>query len=96
MIGTVGLALARRNWNRAFFAFCFGVFCQAVVLPCMCMIGDTKMRIAMACDVLIAGRIFFGWNRSERGWGWLFYAALPFILIPLIEGVVSLYVRHHA
>ena len=68
-----------------------GVVTQSVVLPCLCYEGTVKMQIAGLVDLLVLLRIVVAGVRKETGRGWIFYAALPLAMIPIIELIVVLW-----
>ncbi len=62
-----------------------GLLAQATVLPCLCRAGDIKMGVALGVDVLVMVRTLVAMRIKEQGKGWLFYAALPVAIVPVIE-----------
>ena len=74
------------KWNcfALFICVMLSVVFQTVFLNCLCAAGTVKMSIAMAIDGLILLRVLYAWLTKERGRAWLFYAAIPFVIIPLM------------
>ncbi len=79
-------AQASAEWNYLAVLVClFGAMVlQAVVLPCLCYEGTVNMYIAGAVDVLVILRLILARVRRERGKGWIFYAILPYLIVPVV------------
>ncbi len=77
----------RREWNyRAVLiavavAFLLQTF---VVLPCLCQDGKIRVQVAWLGDILVLIRLAVARVFRERGKGWIVYAILPFLFIPII------------
>ncbi|HDZ19869.1 hypothetical protein LCGC14_0562970 [marine sediment metagenome] len=84
---------AEWNYKVVLFALAVGWLVQNLLLDCLCDIGQGKMKIATAVDVLILIRILIARLIHERNKGWVFYAALPFIVIPVIAWVIERHSR---
>ena len=61
---------------------------QSIFLPCLCYEGTVKGYMAGAVDILVVLRLIVARVRKERSKGWIFYAILPFLIIPVILLVV--------
>ena len=87
---------AAKEWNykASLVSLVFAILLQAVFLPCLCYAGVVKMNIAVAVDLLVVLRLVVARSRRERGRGWLFYAALPYAMIPIIEILASFVAPH--
>ena len=80
------------NYLAVLVSLLAAVVIQGAVLPCLCYEGTIKIRIALGVDALILIRVLVAWIRKERGKGWIFYAALPFVMILVIE--LAVYLQH--
>lgn len=76
----------RAGWNYPAVGISLlgAVALQSLVLPCLCYAGTVKCEIALAVDALVALRVIVACLRREGGRGWIFYAALPLVIIPVI------------
>ncbi len=86
----------RVEWNymAVLIAFLFALLLQFILLPCLCYEGTVKMQIAGVVDAMVLVRLLLARIRRERGRGWIFYAILPFLIIPMIELAVRLWPLH--
>jgi hypothetical protein len=57
---------------------------QLIVLPCLCYAGTLKVSAALIVDALVLARAVLAKARHERDRGWVFYAALPFLIVPVL------------
>lgn len=80
-----------RNCGRLFFALIVAFLLQSIFLPCLCPVGDARIRFAMIFDGLMLLRISVAHLVHERGEGWLFYA----ILIYSSPLWIRLVINHH-
>jgi hypothetical protein len=63
---------------------CVAILLQSIVLPCLCYAGTLKLSVALMVDALVLARVVLAKARHERGRGWVFYAALPFLVVPVL------------
>ncbi|MEN6627008.1 MAG: hypothetical protein ABFD69_12355 [Candidatus Sumerlaeia bacterium] len=66
------------GWNFRWLvcALVIAFLMQGLFLPCLCQIGEARMRVAIIFDGLVILRMAIAGFRRERGSGWIFYAAL--------------------
>ena len=86
--------LGRDGWLLAIagliLGFLFQAACQWSIIS-LCGPSDyenilnSKMKIAILADLLILARIILGLCHNEKGIGWVFYAVLPWLMVPIIE-----------
>ena len=57
---------------------------QSIFLPSLCYEGTVNMYMAGAVDMLVVLRLILARVRRERGKGWIFYAILPYLIVPVI------------
>ncbi|GAF79813.1 unnamed protein product, partial [marine sediment metagenome] len=97
---TGGATHIRAEWNfrAVLIALVAAWFLQSIVSTCLFYSGTVKLQIAMliatAVDAMVLIRLVIARIRRERGRGWIFYAILPFLIIPVIELSVHLWSPH--
>ena len=64
------------NFRRLLIVLGIAFVGQALLLPCLCDVGTTKMRFALVLDTLVVVRAGVAYLARERGNGWKFYAWL--------------------
>ena len=86
----------RAEWNylAVLVSLLGAMVLQGVMLPCLCYQGTVNMYIAGAVDVLVILRLIVARMRKERGKGWVFYAILPFLIVPVILLVEHFWAPH--
>ncbi len=85
---------AEWNYRAVLIALFAAVLLQFILLPCLCHRGTVKMQTAIAVDAMVLIRLLIARIRREHGRGWVFYAILPFLIIPVIELSVHLWSPH--
>jgi hypothetical protein len=87
----------RTSWPIQFMLFSvFGGFViQAVVSPCLCDIGSTKLLFGVIVDGLVLLRTLVAHRVREKGKGWIFYSALCLTSAAWIEAVAWLFGVSH-
>ncbi len=77
---------SREEWNYVAVEVSLfgGLVLQMIVLPCLCYAGTVRMYIAIAVDLLVILRLVIARILRERNRGWIFYAMLPYLIIPII------------
>jgi hypothetical protein len=78
------------NYQHMVVALLVSFLLQALVLPCLCPIGNAKMTFAMTFDVLVLARTLVAYKCKETGRGWIAYAVLCYTSAGWIEGVTYL------
>ena len=82
---TSAAAHAAKEWNykEALMSLLIAMLWQVFLLSSACVGLNRELRFALAVDVLILLRLVIAHSRRERGKGWIFYAVLPYLIIPL-------------
>lgn len=72
------MARSSNAWNYEHLIVALVIACilQSLFLPCLCGIGEAKMKFALAFDGLVLLRIGMAKLLKETGKGWVFYVAL--------------------
>ena len=85
-----------KRWNCLAVLLALGVAIplQAAMLACLCHRGTVKVNIALAVDLLVLLRVTIASVRKQRGKGWILYAILPYLIIPVAELAVHLAAPH--
>ena len=76
---------SRAEWKYGWFliSLMVGMLAQSLFLPCLCYAGTMRMYFAGVVDLLVVLRLIIARVRRERGKGWIFYAMLPYLIIPV-------------
>lgn len=61
-----------------------GALLQGAMLPCLCYAGTVRMQVAIAVDAIVLVRLAFARIFREHNRGWVFYAMLPSLIVPVI------------
>lgn len=85
-----------KRWNllAVLLALGLAIPLQMVILACLCHRGTVKVNIALSVDLLVLLRVTIAGARKQRGKGWIFYAILPYLIIPVTELAVHLAAPH--
>ena len=85
---------ARVEWNYsvALLLLLCAMLLQMTVLPCLCYRGTVNMYIAGAVDAMVILRLMIARMCRERGKGWIFYAILPFVIVPAVLVIEHIWV----
>ncbi len=75
----------RAEWNYpAVLACLFGAMVvQSILGPSLCYLGTVNMILSAAVDAIVILRVSLARIRREQGRGWICYAILPYLVIPL-------------
>lgn len=78
---------SRAEWNyfTVLLALVAAVMLQSMILQCACHEGVVKSQVAFGIDALVLLRLVVARVRRETGRGWVAYALLPLVIIPVIE-----------
>ena len=79
-------AHARGEWNYSavLVSLVGAVIVQGIALPCLSYQGTVNMYIAGAVDAIVVLRLLVARLFREQGRGWVFYAILPYLIVPAI------------
>lgn len=75
------------NYKNLLFALCVTFLMQIIILPCLCYVGDARIRMAFIVDGFVILRTIIAGIFHERGRGWIFYTLLLYsslLWIPLL------------
>jgi len=91
-----GASAARAEWNYGsiLLALLGGVVAQSMFLACLCYQGTVNMYFAGAVDLLVLLRLFIARVRRERSREWVFYAVLPYVIVPVLLLVEHIWAPH--
>jgi len=79
-------AKVRAEWNYTamLVSLLIAMVLQSILLPCLCYAGTVNGCIAGAVDLCVVLRLIVARMRRERGKAWVFYALLPFLIVPVL------------
>ncbi|NLY00380.1 MAG: hypothetical protein GXY83_30155 [Rhodopirellula sp.] len=74
-----------RKWNYHAVLVALGgaMALQSVFGPALCYLGTVNMCIAMFIDAIVLLRLMIARMLNECGKGWVFYAVLPYLAMPI-------------
>ncbi len=85
--------LSKWNYLHLFVSLAVGLLLQIGMLPCLCAIGDWRMKIALWFNLMILLRITAAFLMKQTGDGWIIYTLMSYTSAFWILGITQIMLK---